>query len=96
MTIESGEFQGRLRVLLGLYSLEFSDEELARMADRYRVCAGKERWDVRQYAGRTGIGAREYRVLRGTSIEDVYRSTERVQADAVGAALNALELEDKP
>jgi hypothetical protein len=96
MTSELNEFQARLRVLLGLRSMELTDEELARMADRYRMCTGKERWDVRQYAGRTGIGTREFRVMRGTSIEDVYRSTQRVQADAVGAALNALEAEDKP
>jgi hypothetical protein len=96
MTIESDEFQNRLRVLLGLYSLEFTDAELARLEDRYRLSAGKERWDVRQYARRTGIGAREFRVLRGTGNDEVYRSTERIQADAVGAALNALEAEEKP
>ena len=96
MTIEPDEFQGRLRALLGVQSLEFTDEELARMADRYRLCTGKERWDVRQYAGRAGMGAREYRVMRGTGVEHVYRSVQRAQADAVGAALNALELEGKP
>jgi hypothetical protein len=97
MPIEVYEFQDRLRALLGVQSVgvEFTDEELARMADRYRLCAGKERWDVRQYVGRTGVGAREYRVMRGTGVQDVYRSAERVHADAVGAALNALESQGK-
>jgi hypothetical protein len=95
MTIEPDEFQDRLRALLGLHSPEFTDEQLARMADRYQLCTGKERWDVRQYAGRSGIGAREYRVMRGTGVQDVYRSAERGRADAVGAALNALESESK-
>ena len=95
MTLEPNDVPNRLRVLLGLQSMEFSDEELARIADRYRPGTGKDRWDVRQYVGRTGIGAREFRVTRGTRIEDVYRSTERVLAEAVGAALNALEEEDR-
>ncbi|HEV2749991.1 MAG TPA: hypothetical protein VGV12_05640 [Gemmatimonadales bacterium] len=95
MTIEPNDFQGRLRTLLGLHSLAFTDEELARMADRYGSCTGKDPWDVRQYAGRAGMGAREYRVMRGTGVGDIYRSRERAQADAVGAALNALESEVK-
>ena len=94
MTLEPNEFHSRLRVLLGLRSVEFTDEELARIVDRYRPGAGKERWDVRKYAGHTGIGTREFRVVRGTRIEDVYRSPQQVLAEAVGAALNALEAED--
>jgi hypothetical protein len=96
MTIDSGEFQTRLRTMLGLHSMELGDEELARMADRYPLCTGTERWDVRQYAGGGGMGAREFRVLRGTRTQHVYRSTERMQADAVGVALNAMEAEDTP
>jgi hypothetical protein len=96
VTIESDEFQSRLRVLLGLYSLEFTDQELARLEDQYRLSAGKEPWDVRQYARSAGVGAREFRVMRGTGNHEVYRSTQRVQADAVGAALNALEAEETP
>jgi len=49
---------------------------------------------VREYASVTGIGAREYRVVRGTSTLDVYRSTERNHASAVQAALNELESQD--
>lgn len=91
MTIEACEFHSRLRVLLGPRGTEFTDEELARVAERYRRFTGKERWDVRQYAGRTGMGTREFRVIRGTRNEDVYRSTQRVLAEAVGVALNALD-----
>src|SRR5439155_26121803 len=43
----------------------------------------------------TGVGAREYRVVRGSSIEDVYRSAERVRAAAVGTALNELESQER-
>ena len=94
MTLERYAFHNRLRLLLGLQSMAFTDEDLARIADRYRPYAGKERWDVRQYAGRTGIGTREFRVMRGKRVEDVYCSTQRDLAEAVGAALNALEAED--
>ncbi len=37
------------------------------------------------------VGAREYRVVRGSSTQDVYRSTERGHASAVRSALNELE-----
>ena len=37
----------------------------------------------------------EYRVVRGTSVQDVFRSAERLQADAVGTALNELEAEQR-
>lgn len=93
MTIEPYAFPGLLRARLGVQGVEFTDEGLARMADRYRLCGGKDRWDVRQYVGRSGVGAREYRVMRGTGVQYVYCSAERGQADAVSAALNALELE---
>ncbi|SRR6266581_5724530 len=93
MTIDPRDFQSRLSVLLGVQGAELTDEELARMAERYRQCAGKDRWDVRQYVGRAAAGAREYRVIRGTSIQDVYRSAQRRHAEAVGTALNDLESE---
>jgi hypothetical protein len=54
----------------------------------------RDHWDVREYASGTGIGAREYRVVRGTSTLDVYRTTEREHASAVQAALNELESQD--
>jgi len=50
---------------------------------------------VREYARRTGVGAREYRVVRGSSIDAVYRSAERVRATAVGTALNELESRER-
>jgi hypothetical protein len=91
MTIEPDDLRSRLRVLLGLQGAVLTDEELSHTAECYARCRGKERWDVREYARRTGVGAREYRVVRGSSIEDVYRSAERARAAAVGTALNELE-----
>jgi hypothetical protein len=91
MTIEPSDFQSRLRVLLGLRGAVLTDEELSHTEECYARCRGKEHWDVREYVRRTGVGAREYRVVRGSSIEDVYRSVERARAAAVGTALNELE-----
>ena len=91
MTIEPEDLQSRLRVLLGLQGVVVTDEELSHVADCYPRCTGTEHWGVRQYVRRTGVGAREYRVVRGSSIEDVYRSVERARAAAVGTALNELE-----
>lgn len=95
MTIEPGDFQSRVRALLGLQGAVLTDEELSHLADCYPRCGGKGQWDVRQYVGLRGVGAREYRVMRGSSVLDVYRSAERVQADAVGTALNALESQER-
>src|SRR5438034_2614110 len=76
MSIETSDFQSRLRVLLGLQGAVLTDEELSHMADSYPRCPGKEQWDVRQYVRpHTGVGAREYRVVRGSSVQDVFRST---------------------
>ena len=72
-----------------------TDDELSQMAESYARCGGKGPWDVRQYVARGGAGAREYRVVRGTSVQDVFRSAERLQADAVGTALNELEAEQR-
>lgn len=91
MTIEPNDFQSRLRILLGLRGTVLTDEELSHTEECYVRSQGKGHWDVREYAGRSGVGAREYRVVRGTSTNDVYRSTERAQAAAVGTALNELE-----
>ena len=95
MTTEPNDFQSRLRVLLGLRGTVLSDEELSHTAECYPRCRGKEHWDVREYARRTGIGAREYRVVRGSSIDAVYRSAERVRSTAVGRALNELESQER-
>jgi len=95
MTLAPPDFQSRLRVLLGLRGAVLSDDELSQMADCYPRCGGKGPWDVRQYVARGGAGAREYRVVRGTSVQDVYRTAERLRADAVGTALNELEAEER-
>src|SRR3989454_409844 len=95
MTIEPNDFQSRLRGLLGLQGAVLRDEERSHTAERSPRCRGKEHWDVRESVGPTGVGAREYRVGRGSSIEDVYRSAERVRAAAVGTALNELESQEK-
>ncbi len=89
----TNDFQDRLRALLGLQEVELTDDELTRAVAYYPRCRGKERWEVREYARPTGPGAREYRVVRGSRPEDVYRSVERVRASAVVAALNQLELQ---
>ena len=39
----------------------------------------------------TGGGPREYRVVRGDSIRDVYRCAERGRANIVATALNELD-----
>jgi hypothetical protein len=95
MTVPPEDFQSRLRALLGLRGAVLTDEELSQMADSYARCGGKGPWDVRQYVARGGAGAREYRVVRGTSVQDVYRSPERLRADAVGTALNELEAQER-
>ena len=95
MTIEPGDFRSRLRVLLGVHGAVLTDEELSRAAERYPRCPGKEHWDVREYVQFTGPGAREYRVVRGSSVQDVYRSAERDRAAAVGTALNELESQER-
>ena len=94
MITEPNDFQSRLRVLLGLQGAVLTDEELSHTEACYAKCPGKDHWDVREYAQRTGLGAREYRVVRGSSVQDVYRSAERVRAAAVGSALNALESQE--
>ena len=95
MIIEPNDLQSRLRALLVLQGAVLTDEELSHTAERYPRCRGKEHWDVREYARRVGVGAREYRVVRGSRIEDVYRSAERVRAAAVGTALNELESQER-
>jgi hypothetical protein len=95
LTTEPSDFQSRLRVLLGLQGTVLTEEELSYTAECYPRCRGKEHWDVREYARRTGVGAREYLVVRGSSIEDVYRSAARVRATAVGTALNELESQER-
>jgi hypothetical protein len=95
MTIEPGDLRSRLRVCLDLQGAGVTDEELTHMAESYPQCRGKEHWDVRAYVRRTGVGAREYRVVRGSGVQDVYRSADLVRAAAVRMALNDLESQEK-
>lgn len=95
MIIEPTDLQTRLRVLLGLQGAVLTDSELSHTVECYARCRGKDHWDVREYAGPAGVGAREYRVVRGSSTQDVYRSAERVRAAAVGSALNELESQER-
>lgn len=95
MPIEANDVPSRLRVLLGLQGTVLTEEELTHTVASYARCQGREHWNVREYAGRAGFGAREYRVVRGTSIQDVYRSGERDRADAVGMALNEFEAQQR-
>src|SRR2546428_1529457 len=94
MSTESSDFPNRLRAHVALHGASLTAEELSHVGECYRRCRGKDHWDVREYASVAGIGAREYRVVRGTSTQDVYRSSERDHASAVRAALNELESQD--
>src|SRR2546427_12698844 len=94
MSTESSDFPNRLRAHVELQGASLTAEELSHVGECYPRCRGKDHWDVREYASVTGIGAREYRVVRGTSTLDVYRTTERDHASAVRSALNELESQD--
>src|SRR2546429_9778823 len=87
LTLAPDDFQSRLRVLLGLRGAVLTDDELSQMADSYPRCGGKGPWDVRQDVARGGAAAREYRVVRGTRVQDVSRSAERLRADPGGTCL---------
>ncbi|HYT05987.1 MAG TPA: hypothetical protein VEM13_14005 [Gemmatimonadales bacterium] len=94
-SIESGDFQSRLRLLVEVQGTALTEDELSHMAECYPRCRGHEHWDVREYARPSGVGAREYRVLRGSSVLDVYRSADRARASAVRTALNELEAQEQ-
>jgi hypothetical protein len=93
MVIAPRDFANRLRALVGLQGTAVTEEELSQVTESYPRCPGKGVWEVREYARYAGRGAREYRVVRGTGVQDVYRSFERARATAVGTALNELELQ---
>lgn len=94
MTVERGNVRSRLEALLEREGVVLTDRELTRMAERYPRCGGREPWDVREYARPARPGAREYRVMRGTSVEDVYASVDREHAAAVRSALNEIDYQD--
>ncbi len=68
MSIEPSDFRSRLRALVDLQGAVLTEEELSHMAEGYPRCRGKEHWDVREYVRLTKVGAREYRVVRGSSV----------------------------
>ena len=91
MTIAPGDFRTAVQDLLADLGVVPTDRELSHMTERYPRCAGKSLWDVREYARSTGRGGREYRVVRGSAVLEVYCSVERERASAVRSALNELE-----
>ena len=76
--------------------LVLTERQLSDLAERYPRCGGRSPWDVRAYARFTGRGGREYRVVRGTSVLNVFRSDQPESAAAVKTALNALEAPGGP
>lgn len=94
MTVAHDDFRSRVERLLAREGVVLTERELTRMAERYPRCGGREPWDIREYARPARPGAREYRVMRGSSVEDVFVSVEREHAAAVRAALNELEYPD--
>src|SRR6266567_4434950 len=91
MSIEASDFPSRLRAHVQLQGAMLTEAELSHLGTCYPGCAGTGQWDVRAYARVAPVGTREYRVMRGSSIYDVYRSTEPERAAAVRTALNELE-----
>ena len=91
MSVESNDFPAVLRAHVELQGAFLTTEEMSHVRDRYPRCSGKGVWDVREYASVTAVGAREYRVVRGSGTQDVYRSRERGHASAVRTALNEIE-----
>lgn len=93
MTVEISDFDSRVRVLLQQEGVVVTESEMSRLALRYPDCGGTDLWDVRAYVRSAGPGARQYHVVRGSSVMDVYRSNQLENAAAVRTALNDLELQ---
>jgi hypothetical protein len=91
MIIEPIDFRSRLRALMEMDGTVLTEDELSRMAASYPRCRGQDLWEVREYARITTLGAREYRVVRGKSVQDVYSSFDGLREAAVRTALNDLE-----
>jgi hypothetical protein len=86
------DFGARLAAVVEREGLRLTDLEVTNIVARYGHCPGHEPWSVRTYARAwASQGAREYRVMRGNSVQDVYVSALRDSASTVGAALNELE-----
>ena len=93
MIVPPTDFRRRVQHLLELDGTMLTEGELERLAERYAGCRGTEPWDIREYAQPAHAGAREYRVVRGTRIQEVFATDQRANATAVRTALNELESE---
>ena len=93
MTLSSQDFRRRIQQLLELDGTMLTEGELSRLTERYAACRGAEPWDIRTYARPASVGAREYRVVRGTHILEVFATEVLANATAVRTALNEMESE---
>jgi hypothetical protein len=91
MSIGSIDFPTLLRAHVYVQGLILTEDDLSKLGSCYLGYGGAGRWEVREYVRITGGGPREYRVVRGVSIRDVYRCAERGRADIVATVLNELE-----
>jgi hypothetical protein len=91
MRIELADLRTRLRAQVELEGAILTEDEVSHVAESYARCGGIGHWDVRAYARVAAAGAREYRVVRGSSVQDVFCSVDRDRATAVRTALNELE-----
>ena len=86
------DFHNQLAAVAEREGVALTEVQVDRIVERYRHCPGREPWAVRAYAKAwSSQGAREYRVMRGNSVQDVYVSPLLDSASAIGAALNELE-----
>src|SRR6266498_2129407 len=60
----------RLRALAALEGAVLTEDELSHLGESYPGCRGKGQWDVREYVCHTGVGAREYRVVRAWGVRE--------------------------
>jgi len=91
MSIGSIDFPTLLRAHVYVQGLILTEDDLSKLGSCYLGYGGAGRWEVREYVRVTGGGPREYRVVRGVSIRDVYRCAELGRANIVATALNELE-----
>src|SRR5256885_17250495 len=88
MNIESSDFPSLLRAHVELQGTTLTAEELSHVGECYPRCRGKDLWDVREYASATAVGAREHRVVPGSSPQAVYPPPQPGHAAAPRAALH--------
>ena len=88
----AADFHAQLAAVAQREGVALKEVEVDRIVERYRHCPGRDPWTVRAYAKAwSSQGAREYRVMRGSSVQDVYVSPLHGSASAIGTALNELE-----